>query len=116
MSQSVHFDAVLAANDVKALAVPAVLDTAGLKSEVTGINAVPDAVAAIKQAKLLATADFDAMTMGCVATEAVLRPLRREKVPAEVMLPVQIVDRTNYAHWDKPFAARECPRWEDVVK
>jgi hypothetical protein len=30
-------------------------------------------------------------------------------------LPVQVVDRINYGRWDKPFAERECPRWEDIV-
>ena len=41
--------------------------------------------------------------------------LRGERVPGEILLPVQVVDRTNYARWDKPFAERESPRWEDVV-
>ena len=115
IAQSMHFDGILAANDVMALAMLEVLDTAGLRRAVTGINAVPDAIAAIKQGRLLATADFDAMKMGCVATEAALRHLRGEKVPAEVMLPVQVVDRSNHAQWDKPFEARACPRWQDVV-
>ncbi len=116
LAQSMRFDAILAANDVMALAMLDVLDTAGLKRVVAGINAVPDAIAAIKQGRLLATADFDAMKMGCVATEAALRHVRGEKVPARLMLHVQVVDRTNYAQWDKPYEARACPRWEDVVK
>jgi ribose transport system substrate-binding protein len=110
------FDAIMAANDVMALAMLEVLDAAGRTSIVTGINAVPDAITAIKAGKLLATADFDAMKMGCLATEAAIRHLRGEKVPARILLPVQIVDCGNCAEWDKPFTERACPRWEDVVK
>jgi ribose transport system substrate-binding protein len=77
----VRFDAILAANDVMALAMLEVLAAAGLPRIVTGINAVPDAIAAIKQGTLLATADFDAMKMGCLATEAAIRHLRGERVP-----------------------------------
>ena len=36
-------------------------------------------------------------------------------VPPQIILPVQIVDRTNFAAWDKPLEARECPRWEEVT-
>ena len=39
-----------------------------------------------------------------------------ERVPAEIILPVKIVDAANYQPWDRPFAERESPRWEDVVK
>ena len=115
LRSAVRFDAILAANDVMALAMLEVLAAAGLPRIVTGINAVPDAIAAIKQGTLLATADFDAMKMGCLATEAAIRHLRGERVPGEILLPVQVVDRTNFAQWDKPFAERDCPRWEDVV-
>jgi ribose transport system substrate-binding protein len=116
LKAGVRFDAILAGNDVMALAMLEVLDAAGHASFVTGINAVPEAIVAIKQGKLLATADFDAMKMGCLATEAAIRHLRGEKVPAEILLPVQIVDRANYVMWDKPFNERACPRWEDVIR
>jgi ribose transport system substrate-binding protein len=109
------FDAILAANDAMALAMLELLDAAGRASVVVGVNAVPDAIAAIKCGKLLATVDFDAMKMGCLATEAAIRHLRGERLPREIILPVEIVDRANCAQWDKPFEERACPRWEDVV-
>jgi ribose transport system substrate-binding protein len=116
LNPALRFDAIMAANDVMALAVLEILAAANRTSLVTGINAVPDAIAAIKTGKLLATADFDAMKMGCLATEAAIRHLRGEQVPAQILLPVQVVDRANCAHWDKPFAERECPHWEEVAK
>jgi ribose transport system substrate-binding protein len=78
------------------------------------VNALPDAIAAIKAGALLATVDFDAMKIACIATEAAIRHLRGERVPEEIILPVQIVDRANCAAWDKPLEERECPRWDDV--
>ena len=116
LESAVPFDAILAANDVMALGMLELLDAAARSSVIVGINAVPDAITAIRHGRLLATVDFDAMKMGCLATEAAIRHLRGEMVPKEIMLPVQIVDRANCAHWDKPFEARECPRWEDVVR
>jgi len=82
---------------------------------VIGVNALPEAIAAIKAGKLLATVDFDAMKITCIATEAAIRHVRGEPVPPEIILPAQVVDRTNFLPWDKPLEERECPRWEDVV-
>ena len=109
------FDAVLAANDVMALAAIEALDAAGRSSVVVGVNAVPDAIQSIKQGKLLATIDFDALKIAGVATEAAIRHLRGEAVPREISLPVRIVDRSNYAEWDKSFEDRPLVKWQDVI-
>jgi ribose transport system substrate-binding protein len=77
---------------------------------------VPDAIEAVKRGTLLATVDFDAMKIASIATEAAIRHLRGETVPREIMLPARIVDRTNYAAWDKPLEARELPRWDEIVQ
>jgi ribose transport system substrate-binding protein len=116
LNSEVSFDAVLAANDVMALAMIDALEAAGRKSVVAGVNAIPDAIAAIKDGKLIATSDFDAMNMAAVATEAAIRHLRGETLPHEITLPVQIVNSKNYARWDKPFEERALVKWEDVVK
>jgi ribose transport system substrate-binding protein len=114
--QGTHVDAVLAANDSMALGVVDALLAAGRGAVVAGINAIPEAIEAIKSGRMLCTADFSAMSMAHVATECAIRHLRGERVPIEIMLPVQVVDRDNCAHWDKPFAAREFPIWQDVVR
>ena len=67
---------------------------------IVGVNAVPDAIAAIKSGKLLATGSFDAMKMACLATEAALRYLSGETAPREILLPVEIADRASCAAWD----------------
>ena len=86
-------DAVLCANDVMALGVLDALDAnPGHGPLVVGVNAIPEAVAAIAAGQMLATADFNAMAMSEIATEAAVRHLRGEAIPAEIMLPVQVVD------------------------
>jgi ribose transport system substrate-binding protein len=108
-------DGILCANDVMALGAIEALDAAGRSIPLVGVNAIPEAIAAIKSGKLLATADFDAMAISSIATEAAIRHLRGERIPAEIILPVRIVDATNYQACDRPFEERECPRWADAV-
>ena len=111
----VGFDAILAANDAMAVGAIDAFEAAGKPLvPVVGVNAVPDAIAAIKSGKLLATASFDAMKMACLATEAAVRYLKGESVPREITLPVEIVDRANCAAWDLPFEARALPEWDAI--
>ena len=113
LASGLAFDAILAANDAMALGAIDALEAAGQKlPPIVGVNAVPDAIAAIQAGKLLATASFDAMKMACLAAEAALRYLNGENVPREITLPVEIVDRNNCVAWDKPFEQRELPQWE----
>jgi ribose transport system substrate-binding protein len=56
------------------------------------------------------------MAISSIATEAAIRHLRGERVPAEIILPVRIVDAANYPPWDKTLEERECPGWEEVVR
>ena len=109
-------DGILCANDVMALGAIEAMEAAGRRIALVGVNALPEAIAAIKSGRLLATVDFDAMAISSIATEAAIRHLRGERVPAEIILPVKIVDAANYQPWDRPFEERESPRWEDVVK
>jgi len=111
-------DAVLCANDTMALGVLDALAAEGSLNLplVTGVNAIPEAIDAIKAGKMLATANFDAMAMSCVATEAAVRYLRGETVPREIILPVQIIDANNVSKWSLPFEARPCPGWQDVIR
>ena len=77
----VGFDAILAANDAMALGAIEALEAAGKPLvPVVGVNAVPDAIAAMTFGKLLATASFDAMKMACLAAETAVRYLNGETV------------------------------------
>ena len=112
----IRIDGVLSANDVMSLGAIAALETAGMKLPVIGVNALPEAITAIKAGRLLATVDFDAMKIAGVAAEAAIRHLRGQPVPPEIILPVQIVDRSNCSAWDCALEQRECLSWESVVR
>jgi ribose transport system substrate-binding protein len=111
-----RIDGILSANDVMSLGAIDALEEAGRSIPLIGVNALPEAVTELKSGRLLATVDFDAMKLSCIATEAAIRHLRGQPVPPDIELPVSIVDAANCAPWDRPLEERECPRWEDVVK
>jgi ribose transport system substrate-binding protein len=77
---------------------------------------LPEAIAAIKSGKLLATVSFDAMHISSIATEAAIRHLRGERIPREILLPAEIVDGSNFRAWDVPLEARHSPAWEAAVR
>lgn len=104
-----QIDAVLAANDVMALGVLEALRAADRHALVVGVNAIPQAVAAIRDGRMLASADFNAMLMCFLATECAIRHARGETVPRDIELPVAIVDRSNCALWDLPYEQRRLP-------
>ncbi|MFN4359574.1 MAG: sugar ABC transporter substrate-binding protein [Hylemonella sp.] len=99
-------DAVLVANDIMAIGVLDALNAAGETAAVVGVNAIPQAIAAIAAGRMLATADFNAMQMAYLAAECAARHLRGEAVPRTIELPVQIVDGSNYAQWNLPYEQR----------
>ena len=109
-------DAVLSANDSMALGVLDALKEANRTATVMGINGILPAVKRIESGELLATVDFNMFKIGCTATRAAVRYLRREPLPEKVMLPAEIIDKENYKAWLVPVAQRTCPEWSDVVR
>jgi ribose transport system substrate-binding protein len=92
------------------------LEAAGQKQvKVVGIGGVPESVKAIKEGRLLATAEFNGFKMGCIATMAAVRTLRREPVPDTVLIKGIVIDKTNYAPFELPGNQRQCPAWNDVA-
>jgi ribose transport system substrate-binding protein len=109
-------DGVLCANDIMAIGVLDALQAAGRRTAVVGVNAIPQAVEAIARGDMLATADFNAMHMCYLATECAIRHLRGEAVPADIELPVAIVDRHNHHRWALPYEQRALPPLKELVR
>ena len=111
-----QIDAVLSANDGMALGALEALKEAGRTSIVIGINGILPAVKQIETGAMLASVDFNMFKIGCTATRAAVRYLRHEPLPAKLMLPAEIIDKTNYKAWLVPVNQQTCPEWSDVVK
>ena len=50
------------------------------------------------------------------ATRAAVRHLKREPLPEKVMLPAEVIDKTNYKAWLVPVDQRTCPEWSEVAR
>ena len=109
-------DGVWTANDMMAFGVVDALAAAGRRAEVVGVNGLPEAIANIRRGAMLATADFSALNIAAIATRAVLRHLRGEPVPKEIMVPAALIDRRNIDQWTVPMADRPCPAWDEIVR
>ena len=109
-------DGVWTANDMMAFGAVDALAAAGRRAEVVGVNGLPEAIANIQRGAMLATADFSALNIAAIATRAVLRHLRGEPVPREIMVPAALIDRRNIDRWTVPMADRPCPVWDEIVR
>lgn len=110
-----RIDAVLVANDLMGMGVIQALEERGRTATVCSINGTPDAVSAIRRKKLFATASFNTHAFGCLVTEAAIRHLKGERVPARIVLPADIIDPQNAANWDVPYEARDCIAWPGAM-
>ena len=111
-----QIDGVMAANDAMAVGAIEALEGAKRTALVIGINGTKEAVDAIKAGKLLATGDYHAYDQGCLSVMAALRYLHKQQVPKEILLPVSVIDRSNYHPYDIAPDQRSCPKWDEVVK
>ena len=116
LAEHKEIDAVLSANDSMALGVLEALKAANRTATVIGINGILPAVKQIETGGMLATVDFNMFKIGCTATRAAVRHLKKEPLPEKVMLPAEVIDKTNYKAWLVPVDQRTCPEWADVAR
>jgi ribose transport system substrate-binding protein len=115
LSSFPQIDGILAANDPMAIGAVDALKAAGRKSLVAGINASREVMDLIKSGDVIGSGDYDTFVQGCIAVEIAVRAIRKETVPAAVMLKPLIVDKTNYTPFDQPYDRRECPTLASVA-
>jgi ribose transport system substrate-binding protein len=111
-----QIDAVLSANDSMALGALEALKEANRTAIVIGINGILPAVKQIETGVILASVDFNMFKIGCTATRAAVRYLKGEPLPEKIMLPAEVIDKTNYKAWLVPVDQRPCPEWSEIVK
>jgi len=110
-----EIDGVWTSNDVMAFGVLEALAAAGRTAKVVGVNGLPEALDNIERGTMEASVDFSAFNIAGIAARAALRHLRGEAVPASIMMPAALIDRTNFQRWKVPFALRPTPAWEEIV-
>jgi ribose transport system substrate-binding protein len=115
LAEHPSIDGVWTSNDVMAFGVLEALAEAKRTAKVVGVNGLPDAIDHIERGTMQASVDFSAFNIAGIAARAALRHLRGEMVPASIMVPAALIDRTNFQRWKVPYALRPTPTWEEVV-
>lgn len=92
-----RINAVFAQNDEMAMGALLAIEQAKKKDKiiVVGVDAIADALAAVKQGRLDATVFQDAKGQGRQAVETALKIVRKEPVEKEVFIPFQLVTQEN---------------------
>lgn len=111
-----QIDALLVASDNMALGALEAMKEAGRSMTVISINGILAAVKKIETGEILASVDFNMFKIGCTATRAAVRALKHEPLPDKVILPAEVIDKTNYKAWLTPVDQRACPEWSEVAK
>jgi ribose transport system substrate-binding protein len=117
MQRFPQIDAVVSANDDMAVGIVEALHAAGRggKTKVIGIDGIPDAMQAIADGKMFATADFSGHDQSYLAVEAAVRHLRGQQVPKEIYLPVFIINQQNVGKLARTPEDRAVPSWDKAV-
>lgn len=107
--------AVISANDIMALGALDAMAEVGRTMPITGMNALPEAIKAVKEGTLLATVSYDALSLVALAVQAAVRLLDGESVPEVITVGAEIIDVANCAAWDLPYEDRPLPDWASAV-
>ena len=98
-----NINAIFAQNDEMGLGAVKALEAAGLKNKVivVSIDAIPDALQAVKKGSLDATVFQNAKQQGGMAVETAIKASKGEKFEKQVLIPFQLVTKENLAEFLK---------------
>lgn len=90
-------DAVIAQNDEMALGAYKAIEASGKQKEilVIGIDAIQDALKAVKEGKLVGTVFQDAKGQGALAVELACKLIKGEKVEHNFYIPFKLITKEN---------------------
>jgi inositol transport system substrate-binding protein len=102
-SYGVKISAVFAQNDEMAMGAVKALQDAGLKSKVIviGIDAIADALQAVKKGDLDATVFQDAKSQGAGAIETAVKLAKKQPYEKDLLIAFQLVTKTNVNNYIK---------------
>jgi len=92
-----NINAVFAQNDEMGMGALLALERAGIKDKVvvTSVDAIADALQAVKDKRLDATVFQDAKAQGATAVETAVKIIRKEPFEPEVFIPFQLITTKN---------------------
>lgn len=98
-----EINAVFAQNDEMGMGAVNALTTAGMKDKVVvvSIDAIPDALQAVKKGTLDATVFQNAEQQGANAIETAIKIVKGEKYEKQTLIPFQLVTKDNVASFMK---------------
>lgn len=103
-SYGAQINAVFAHNDEMGLGAAKALEDAGLKNKVivVSVDAIPDALQAVKKGTLDATVFQNAEQQGSKAIDTAIKAARGQAYDKETLIPFQLVTKANVATFMKP--------------
>lgn len=101
MQSGKKIDAVVGQNDEMALGAFKAVEAAGKQNDikVIGIDAIPDALKAVQDGKLVATVFQDAKGQGAKAVEAAIIAAKGGTLEKKYLIPFQLVTKDNIANF-----------------
>ena len=92
---------VLAQNDEMAIGAQKAIEAAGMQDEikVIGIDAIPDALTAVEDGKLIGTIFQDAVSQAKTALEVAVKAAQGEELDKEYLVPFKLVTKENVAEF-----------------
>ena len=98
-----RIDVVVAQNDGMALGALKAVEDAQLQAgiRVYGLDAVPDALAAVRDGRLTGTVSQNTAAQGARSVDVILDALNKRQVPKEVIVEQVFIDRTNIGAYRK---------------
>jgi ribose transport system substrate-binding protein len=111
-----QIDAVLSANDSMALGALEALKEANRTAIVIGINGIAGGETDRGRRDARVSRFQHVQDRLHRDARAAVRHLKGEPLPEKIMLPAEVIDKTNYKAWLVPVDQRDCPEWSEVVK
>lgn len=98
-----QINAIFAQNDEMGMGAVKALEAAGLKNKiiVVSVDAIPDALQAVKKGTLDATVFQNARQQGGTAIETAVKAAKKEAFEKEVLIPFQLVTKENVGEFLK---------------
>ncbi|MHA4737986.1 sugar ABC transporter substrate-binding protein [Dyadobacter sp. MSC1_007] len=98
-----QINAIFAQNDEMGMGAVKALEAAGLKGKVlvVSVDAIPDALQAVKKGTLDATVFQNAKEQGSKAVETAVKAAKKEKFEQQVLIPFQLVTKENVGEFLK---------------